>query len=60
MTVAPTQNDTCGVGGWTLIMKIDGKKVYALPILHVSFSNKDLETDNYYFDDDYDDDDDDD
>ncbi|CAH3111587.1 unnamed protein product, partial [Porites lobata] len=26
MTVAPTQNDTCGVGGWTLIMKIDGKK----------------------------------
>ena len=35
------------------------KKVYALPILHVSFLNKDLETDNYYFDDDYDDDDDD-
>ena len=56
MTVAPTENDTCGVGGWTLIMKIDGKKVYALPILHFSFLNKDLETDNYCFDDDDDDD----
>ncbi|CAH3160763.1 unnamed protein product, partial [Porites evermanni] len=26
MTVVPTENDTCGVGGWTLVMKIDGKK----------------------------------
>ena len=30
MNVAPTENDTCGVGGWTLVMKIDGKKVYVL------------------------------
>ena len=30
MTVTLTENGTCGVGGWTLVMKIDGKNVYAL------------------------------
>ena len=28
MAVAPTENDACGVGGWTLVMKINGTKVY--------------------------------
>ena len=44
-------------GHW--LWRLMEKKVYALPILHVSFLNKDLETDNYCFDDDDDDDDDD-
>ena len=26
-----TETDACGVGGWTLAMKIDGNKVYAVP-----------------------------
>ncbi|CAH3143878.1 unnamed protein product [Porites evermanni] len=26
MAVAPTENDACGVGGWTLVMKINGTK----------------------------------
>ena len=43
MTVVPTENDTCGVGGWTLVMKIDGKNVYALPILLVSFLNQETD-----------------
>ena len=35
MTVVPTENDICGVGGWTLVMKIDGKKVYVLLYAHM-------------------------
>ena len=35
MAVAPSEKDTCGVGGWTLVMKIDGKKVYVLLHAHM-------------------------
>ena len=35
MAVAPSEKDTCGVGGWTLVMKIDGKKVYVLLYAHM-------------------------
>ena len=27
MTMAETRNETCGYGGWTLVMKINGNKV---------------------------------
>ena len=29
------ETDACGVGGWTLAMKIDGKKVYVVPTLPI-------------------------
>ena len=35
MTVAPINNETCGDGGWTLVMKIDGNKVYELQTLPI-------------------------
>ena len=35
MAEAPTEKDKCGVGGWTLVMKIDGKNVYVLPTLPI-------------------------
>lgn len=31
MTLAKTGNETCGYGGWTLVMKINGNKVYLIP-----------------------------
>ena len=30
-----TKTDACGVGGWTLAMKIDGHKVNAVPTLPI-------------------------
>ena len=35
MAEAPTEKNKCGVGGWTLVMKIDGKNVYVLPTLPI-------------------------
>ena len=35
MAEAPTEKDKCEVGGWTLVMKIDGKNVYVLPTLPI-------------------------
>ena len=35
MAEALTEKNKCGVGGWTLVMKIDGKNVYVLPILPI-------------------------
>ena len=29
------ETDACGVGGWTMAMKIDGNKVYAVPTLPI-------------------------
>ena len=43
MTVAPTENDACGVGGWTLVMKINGTKVYLFQ--HSPFRLLNQETD---------------
>ena len=37
MAEAPTEKNKCGVGGWTLVMKIDGKNVYVLPTLPILF-----------------------
>ena len=33
--MSTTETDACGVGGWTLAMKIDGNKVYAVPTLPI-------------------------
>ena len=35
MTVAPINNETCGDGGWTLVMNIDGNEVYELQTLPI-------------------------
>ena len=43
MAVAPTENDACGVGGWTLVMKINGTKVYLFQ--HSPFRLLNQETD---------------
>ena len=43
MAVAPTDNDACGVGGWTLVMKINGTKVYLFQ--HSPFRLLNQETD---------------
>ena len=43
MAVAPTENDACGVGGWTLVMKINGTKVYLFQ--HSPFCLLNQETD---------------
>ena len=33
--MATTETDACGIGGWALAMKIDGKKVYVVPTLPI-------------------------
>ena len=43
MAVAPAENDACGVGGWTLVMKISGTKVYLFQ--HSPFRLLNQETD---------------
>ena len=50
MAVAPTENDACGVGGWTLVMKINGTKVYLFPNSPFRLLNQETdETMDFFF-----------
>ena len=49
MAVAPTENDACGVGGWTLVMKINGTKVYLFQHSPFRLLNQETEETKNFF-----------